>query len=408
MRNRRRVSLAAVALLTVAVAAAVVASAGNDGSHEVLRPIVTNRQAPRITGWLHTDGTRIVGRAGQTVRLLGLDEPSLISGSGNNRITEPDACGEGWLPIAASEYTRFRQFGFNSVRLGISWANLEPSPPTVAAGRVEHHWNRPYLMALDSAVHGFTSHGIAVILDMHQANTSPAFARPRPNRCEGTGLPAWLFPNAGAISAHQGQCDFLLNRAEPGVSVAPQSGYEDAWRLIALRYARNPLVVAADMYNEPGYCTGEDLEAFYSTIGAAIRAVAPHLLLIYQDRAARGGVFVVDRPLRMRNTVYSFHVYANQWSQAENTIAMHISHSASWRVPIWIGEFGVQVSHSSRQATSAQLMAWPNVMIPLVAYAKAHDLGWAFHQYSGGSTALIPKSSGRLRSGWLTDLRSGF
>jgi hypothetical protein len=247
-----------------------------------------------------------------------------------------------------------------------------------------------------------------VILDMHQDNTSPAFTNPRPNRCEGTGLPTWLFPDATSISAHDGQCDFLLDHPEPGVSQAPQAGYEEAWGLIAARYASNPMVVGADMYNEPAYCDGENLDNFYMHVGDAIRAVNPHLLLIYQDRAARGGVFVVNRPLRLPDSVYSFHLYANEWSEAENTVATHLSHISSWRVPTWIGEFGVQVSHSSKQATPAQLASWPAVMIQFVAYAKAHDIGWAFHQYSGGSTALIPKSSGQLRSSWLTDLRSGF
>ena len=108
------------------------------------------------------------------MRLLGLDEPGLVSGSGNNKLTNPDSCGDGYLPVPDTEFDDFRRLGFNSVRLGISWANMEPDPPT--AGRPA--WNLQYLTAVDDAIRGSTSRGIAVVLDMHANNLSPASRTP--------------------------------------------------------------------------------------------------------------------------------------------------------------------------------------------------------------------------------------
>ena len=104
-------------------------------------------RAPRITGPLATRGDRLVDAAGRPARLIGVDEPGLISGSGNNRATNPDACGEGWLLPAPAEYRDVAREGFNSVRLGLSWANLEPAPPRVnGSGSGGHRWNRRYLV----------------------------------------------------------------------------------------------------------------------------------------------------------------------------------------------------------------------------------------------------------------------
>ncbi len=343
------------------------------------------------------------------MRLLGLDEPSLISGDGNNAVSDPDACGGGWTQVPESEYADFKRFGFNSVRLGISWANLEPTEPS--GGGATHRWNGPYLKALDAEVKGFTSNGIAVILDMHGNNTSPAFKSPRTGRCEGSGLPSWLYPNAGSISAHRGECDFLTDRAQPGVSTDPQQGYAAAWQAVSGRYASNPLVVAADMYNEPSsHCAGLDLNRFYTRVGQAIRAGDPHVLLIYQDNTAKRGQYALDRPLTLPGSVYSFHVYASSWDRARSAIEAHLSHASSWDAPTWIGEFGVYRGHGAAPSgVAAATAAWAASVLPqFTAFCREHDIGWAYHQYSGGKSALIAPGTGKPSNAVLAGLQSGF
>ncbi len=410
MRRLRRGPILGLLALAVALAVVVVVvvELHGSGGGGVAPP---SRTAARITGWLHTTRGRIVNAAGKQVRLLGLDEPSLIAGEGNNQQTAPDSCGAGWQSVPESEYSNFERFGFNSVRLGLSWANLEPQPPTQAAGRLQHNWNQAYLSALDAEVRGFTSHGIAVVLDMHGNNSSPAFKNPKPDRCQGSGLPVWLYPDAGTITAHRGECDFLTDHSEPGAPIDAQQGYSTVWNMVAGRYAGNRMVVAADMYNEPSsHCPGLALDTFYTRVGTAIRAADPHLLLIYQDNTARRGTFAINRPLTLPGSVYSFHVYAPSWAQARTTLEAHLAHVASWNTPVWLGELGVSKGKgkSGGGDISAALGAFPSVLAPFMSFCRQHDIGWAFHQYAGGGTSLLDSQTGHPRTTWLSGLQAGF
>jgi len=331
---RRAVIVASVAVAAVGVALLILHSGGGGSRTSTATP----PPAKRILGPLHTDGKRLVGSNG-TVRLLGLDEPGLVSGSGNNKLTNPDSCGDGYLPVPDKEFDDFRRLGFNSVRLGVSWANMEPDPPT--AGRPA--WNPQYLTAVDNAVRGFTSRGIAVVLDMHANNLSPAFKDPKPGRCEGSGLPVWLFPRPDATTPKSAECAFLKGGSWPGGPSDPQAGYAAAWSMLARRYASNELVVAADIFNEPSTagCRDLDLLPFYRRVGTAIRAADPNLVLIYQDNAAHHGGYLLTSPLEMPNVVYSFHLYPHDWADGEPLLAAHLEHVSGWSQPVWIGEFGV-------------------------------------------------------------------
>jgi hypothetical protein len=56
------------------------------------------------------------------------------------------------------EWRQIDSSGFNSIRLPIAWANLEPEPPTLRGRAVEHHWNEDYLRALDGIVEACQRH----------------------------------------------------------------------------------------------------------------------------------------------------------------------------------------------------------------------------------------------------------
>ena len=344
--------------------------------------------------------------AGRPVRLLGVDEPGLIGGEGNDR-AHPDACGKGWLLPAPTEYGDVAREGFNSVRLGLSWANLEPARPRVdAAGAIVHRWNRSYLDALDRAVAGFTRAGIAVVLDMHQNNMSPAFKNPAPDRCEGTGLPTWVYPNTTA-GANRAECDFFADRREPGVPIGPQAGYIAAWTHIAHRYATNRLVVAADLFNEPssGNCPGLDVTTFYRTLGARIRHADPHLLLICEAGTGPVARSALRRPVALPGWVYSLHLYLRPGASTPTVVGASLRRAAEWRVPVWVGELGV----FQRGAAARIPAGMSNELRATVAYLRRHQAGWAFHQYAGGSVALTRRADGAVLHGdWLAALRSGF
>lgn len=383
--------------------AALVLAAACGGSSHSRAPAA---HAPQITGWLTTSRGRVVGPAGRPVRLLGVDEPGLIGGQGNDR-AHPDACGEGWLLPAPSEYRAVARDGFNSVRLGLSWANLEPVRPQVdAAGTIVHRWNRPYLGALDRAVSGFTRAGIAVVLDMHQNHMSPAFANPAPGRCEGSGLPTWAYPDT-TVGADQAECDFFAGRREPGVPIDLQAGYAAAWMKIAHRYARNRMVVGADLFNEPssGTCPGLDVTPFYRRLGARIRRADPHLLLICEAGTGPTANSALRRPVGLPGWVYSPHLYLRPGESADAVVGAALRRAAEWRVPVWVGELGV----FERGAPAAIAPGTSGLLRATVAYLRLHHAGWAFHQYAGGAFALTRRRDGAMLHGdWLAALRSGF
>jgi len=360
----------------------------------------TPSQAARLEGPLRVEDGRIVTASGDPVRLLSVTEPSLIGGAGNNRLTDPDACGDGYVPLDRATFENVERFGFNSVRLGISWANLQPDPP--AGG--DPGWNQQYLQTLDDAVRGFTSRGVGVILDMHANNLSPAFKQPKPERCQGSGLPAWLFPDAAGTDAQTAECDFLAGRRPAVAGVDPLDGYAQAWQLVAERYAGNQLVVAADIFNEPR-CPGLDLAAFYERMGAAIRAAGPNLLLVYQNNAARGGEFALTAPPDLDDAVYSFHLYPRDWSEGEPILRAHLDLTRDWGDPVWIGEFGV-FREKGRGEEPGQ--RWLADLAAMMDACRQADVGWAFHQYAGGGGSLVSRDTGAVRRDWVAGLQAGF
>jgi endoglycosylceramidase len=297
-----------------------------------------------IQGWLHTDGQRIVDARGRSIRFFGI-QVSMGTGRGL-----PGADGQhrtgcpGWITPASSDLDRIKGMGFDSVRLGISWANLEPAPPVMRRGVIHHTYNARYLRDLDTVVRGLTARGIVVVLQMAQANWSPAFRNVRDmfgnTMCQGVGMPAWLYPDPGATSQSRAALDFFRNI--DGV----QDGYAAAWQALAARWSRNRGVVAADMFNEPFRPHGAPgigalLDDMYDKVGRAIRAVDPHLLLVFQDtRWSTVRRPALPRPPDLPDVVYSFHLYDPTWNPdgQARTEAM-AARARTWNVPLWIGEF---------------------------------------------------------------------
>src|SRR6266542_2441493 len=227
----------AVGLLAPIVGACQVAHVPEGGGGATPIP---GAQAPRITGWLQTKGTTLVNE-GRTVRILGLGVEGMAHGHlGVGALFGPR---EAWQVPDATAYRDIPAWGFNSVRLQLSWANLEPNPPERGTnGLIQHHYDLRYADALDQIVRGFTSRGVAVILEMAQHVWSAAGTF-GPLGKRGYGMPTWLPGSsegtAGAIRAFFDDVD-----GGPGT-------YARELRWLAGRYAANRLVIGADMMNEP-------------------------------------------------------------------------------------------------------------------------------------------------------------
>lgn len=396
-------------LIALAVAGALIASSckGETKVPPVNRSVLSSPggSAVRIEGWLKTSGTRVVDDKGRTVRFLGVDEGRMNPGSGNT----PNNCDQVWGQVKPTEPDNIASFGFNVVRLGVTWSNLEPLVPVPGAdGSVTHAWNDQYLAALDEAVQEFGSRGIAVILDMHQAGWSPAFDDRREGRCEGSGMPDWMYPVAHTQRTAEAKCDFFANRPEEGVSVAPLDGFEALWKMLADRYKDNPTVVAADMLNEPpSVCDGGEVADFYERIGKAIRSVNPRILLVFEDNAWTGysqNGFLLPRKLSLPNSVYSWHFYPESWNEGKAPLQEHVDRAKEWNVPLWIGEF-----NAFDYATDTGYPPdWADQLAELMAYMKTNNVSWTLWEYGHGRNSGIVDKRGRPKADLIAGLQQGF
>jgi len=381
-----------------------------DGLHPSLTTAKPVRTA-RIRGWLHTDGTRIVDAAGRIVRFRGVD----VSGMGHGwGAVTPDAGMHGcpsWTPPPPAEVDDVARSGFNVVRVSFSWSNLEPSAPVGGLGSGRHRYNRPYVAALENTVRDFTRRGVAVVLEMAQSTWSPAFHTVGRNHSKcGVGMPGWLYgvpfsalPDAssGSFTISQARRSFYSNLH--GV----QRAYAAAWAFVAGRFARNHLVVGADMMNEPftlgAFPSSElRLDHLYDSVGRAIRRANPHLLLAFQDSQFHGaGSLVLRRPPDLPNVVYTYHLYTPVW--APGGLAMtrvYLRRAHAWNVPLWISEFDA-FGYASPSGTRVR---WSKQLAGMLRFCRLHGIGWTEFAYA--SKWMLDPATGRLRAGLLGVLRA--
>ncbi|MGH9206595.1 MAG: cellulase family glycosylhydrolase, partial [Acidimicrobiales bacterium] len=130
-------------------------------------------------GYLTANGTRIVDSSGNVVQLQGYNVTGMESTNPQGSDSRGGTCNAGWRPLTTAEVGQIAAYGFNSVRLPISWGNLEPTAPTSdGTGALTHRWNTAYVAALDSEIAQLGDARLKVILDMHQSSWSPAFSTP--------------------------------------------------------------------------------------------------------------------------------------------------------------------------------------------------------------------------------------
>lgn len=348
----------------------------------------------RISGPLHTDGTAIVDEAGNRVRLLAIGVPGMEQGEGNRR-REGGRC-TGWRPPPPAAYRDIPTWGFNTVRVPISWANLEPTAPTAGAGgEPVHHYDREYLRAVDDIVHGFATRGVAVVLDMHQVRWSPAFRHLQLGigvtiGC-GTGMPTWLYPSGGGISE--------MVAAERAFFAEPEGwkGLIDAWTMLARRYADQPMVVGADVLNEAYDPLAErypgtegltpaafGLSRFYTAVGTAIHAANPHLLVVFEENRSKStGLWALTERPRIPNAVMSVHFYGRTWDdpvRGRPLLERYHRRSADWGLPLWIGESTVFYYTTPFPHDPD----WERDLRRMLAYCRERHIGWTIWAYNHG------------------------
>jgi len=363
--------------------------------------------APMITGWLHTEagGTSVVDAAGDAVPLVGADVDGLDFGTGNPA-SSPDSCGKGWS-IPPTSFTNVAAWGFNSVRIPISWENMEPNAPTPAAnGTWIHHWNSAYLDELDYAVRSFRSVHIAVIFDFAQVDVSGAFQqapeKTQGGECEGWGNPLWLYPSittpTTSLELASAMCSFFNDQSMVGTNAPkPVEAMEAAEGMLAARYAANSTVVGIDMFNEPWFDSscgsvsheGSLLTSFYTEMGKNISSANPRLLLIYEDSTPglMASSPIISTAPSVQNLMYEFHIYTSDWATAQPYVQAFLDNSRKQGVPVWMGEF--DAFEAGCTGVNCKLdQDWEADTQALLNYCNSNGINWAYFSYYSLGTGI--------------------
>src|SRR5436305_586730 len=142
-RSIPRTILAATAMLVAALGPARGAAAATPPC-----PAPPTTEVHVIASWLHTCGTGtdsyIADYKGRVVRPITVSLWPMSHDQGRT----PGKCLH-WQAPPDSTYTNLQSWGFNAVLLYISWANVEPTPPTYRTTGYVHHYDQAYLTAAD-------------------------------------------------------------------------------------------------------------------------------------------------------------------------------------------------------------------------------------------------------------------
>jgi len=383
-----------------------------------------------VSGWLHTrpGDTNIYESDGDVVRLVGLNAMGLEYGTGTS---SADACRFGWGGedaggFSTTEFDNIASWGFNFVCLPVSWENLEPTPPTQASdGTWIHTWNAAYLSELDYFVNQFGVRHIAVILDFHQLDISPAFQQApggvHGTFCEGWGEPTWLYPGTTSPTTRAdlatAVCNFFGDNSMVGNTVPlPIEGLKAAEQMLASRYSQNPTVIGIDMFNEPwfpkscGASTTADglLMNFDAQIAEAISAANPHLLIVFEDppknfMPSQASLPVLTAPPPVPNAVYEVHIYTSNWATAQPLMHAYLNNARRMGVPLYLGEFNA--FYAGDKAIYATVdPTWQTDTQTMLTFCKSNGISWSFWSYTSlGTNVPTPEPKMEL----LAVLRSG-
>ncbi|MGB3334216.1 MAG: cellulase family glycosylhydrolase, partial [Mycobacterium sp.] len=282
--------------------------------------------------------------------------------------------------------------GFNSVRLGIIWAGVEPQPGVI---------DYDYLASVKETVEMLGRHNIVAILDMHQDLYNEEFG--------GEGAPDWAvltgglpnpllgFPGTYPLNPAQNFAwdSFWANDKAPD-GIGLQNHYALSWQAVANYFKGDPNVAGYDIMNEPWagthalgsilgnpYFDAQQLTPFYNQIDAAIRSVDPNKTVFFEPNTLFGSLPVPTHlgTVDDENSAFSFHHYCVTTSlipgssfgcdwNADIVFGYASEYTQEHNIPGWLSEFGAT---NNLGAIGASLNA-----------SNKWLFGWSEWAYTGG------------------------
>jgi endoglycosylceramidase len=301
---------------------------------------------PAALGWtLSASGTSFRDASGRIVFLRG------VAAGGRSKFAPyvPFDFDTAQYGTALGAYMdRAASWGINVLRVPFTWAALEPT-----MGQDDANWLSLYDQLLDAA----WARGMYTILDFHQDVYSEVYC--------GDGFPGWTVskppaphhdcPSWSGKYTTDSDVRSAFDRFWAAGSPV-QAEYLAAWDVMLARYKDRPGVIGFEPINEPGWGTANletfsatTLTAFYSMMVAHMRAAAPQSL-VFVDTDGFDGLSLstmLGRPSG-DGVVFAPHFYPSNHdpNAVEAGLKTWADIGASWNVPVFVGEFGLNDTSS--------------------------------------------------------------
>lgn len=332
---------------------------------------------------IRADGARFVDADGRTVILRGINAmDKTLGGDGN---LDPD--------LSDADLDRISSIGFNVLRLGTSWAAIEPEPGLYDDGFIDR-----FIDEMDDAF----AHGLLVVVDMHQdvwgeslgGNGAPDWAGPQCNvpprlpLAETTGQ--W-FAQYGSPDVLAAFGNFWADGAGDVFCTGPvQTRFVEMFGHLASRLAGHPALVGYDLLNEPwpgtppGVFEVAQLYPFYERLVAEIRAVDDDSIIFFEPPIQKSaGLPTVPVGISDPNAAFAPHTYTETMftggaittdARTDEIVILETSlEAALMDVPMWIGEWGAFENDRS--------LRYQRAFYDLL---DRHRLGGAYWHYTQG------------------------
>ncbi|MCA9595391.1 MAG: cellulase family glycosylhydrolase [Myxococcales bacterium] len=250
----------------------------------------------------------------------------------------------------AADATAMRDFGFDALRLPVSWSGIEP---TADGGLSES-----YLAKVDGAVAAAASAGLQVLIDFHQDAYSKEIGE--------DGAPLWAISPPPTQLLEGPLTDLEDRRLSKQVLDAFETFFGDGAKgselrqrfasmteQVAARYADDPTVIGFEIFNEP-QATDDGVARLNSEAYPRMRVAAPGKLYLFEPPVTRNftdASSLAEAPLGPM-TGYSPHVYtlafvgsdADKQAMTKETLRRSNENARteadSWSAPLVITEWG--------------------------------------------------------------------
>jgi endoglycosylceramidase len=291
-------------------------------------------------GQLRAPDGRLVVLRGINARVSGLFDVTFDDGRPPLEII-PD--------LPDEDVARMASMGFNLLRLPLSWSAFEPEPGV---------WSPAFLDTLTRVVASCRSHGIYVLLDLHQDAWSKEIGE--------DGAPLWAIRPAPETLLGGPLTDLGSRRTSTQVLHAFSSFFTDDVDLLqeqfaamvqqlAIKFRGDPAVLGFEIFNEP-LATDDELLAFHTKVARAIRDYDSEHLIAFEPPATRNFVdsaAIPSQPFPIDGAIYAPHLYTAVFNDdarlTNDTYEMPLATSVrnardeadGWATPLLIGELGV-------------------------------------------------------------------